>query len=173
MPCNIVDERLTSGRSAWIGPHRLRPVEHTYAKGKSILCRECLSRQLAQSSISWAQHRLDFPAVSCEHCRKVFSLPRQRLDALRHRGRPILCSTCLPKQLKEWQRENTEYGPPRPLVACLTCARRFQLTQETLDQLIANGRAAFCPTCLPEAPGKRLDGKNESLAKTISYYPKM
>jgi len=36
MPCNIVDEWLTSGRSAWIGPHRLCPVEHTCAKGKPL-----------------------------------------------------------------------------------------------------------------------------------------
>jgi serine/threonine protein kinase len=36
MPCNVVDEWLTSGRSAWIGPHRLRPVEHALAKGKPL-----------------------------------------------------------------------------------------------------------------------------------------
>ena len=60
-------------------------------KGKPILCRRCLSSQLTESSVAQAQHRLDFPEVSCEHCQEKFSLPRKRLDALRHRGRPILC----------------------------------------------------------------------------------
>lgn len=36
MPYNVIDEWLTSGRSAWIGPHRLRPIEHALAKGKPL-----------------------------------------------------------------------------------------------------------------------------------------
>jgi serine/threonine protein kinase len=34
--CEPVEKWLQSGRNAWIGPLRLKPVEHTYAKGKPL-----------------------------------------------------------------------------------------------------------------------------------------
>lgn len=135
-------------------------------KGKSILCKYCLSRQFAESSITRAQRRLDFPEVSCEHCRKIFPLPRHRLNALRHRGRPILCSTCLPDQLKKWQKEVAEQDLSHPRVACANCQRRFHLRKEIRDHLAANGKAALCPTCLSQTRGRKLDGANEPPLKS-------
>ena len=79
-------------------------------RGKSILCKRCLSHQFTESSLARAQHQLDFPEVSCEYCQEKFSLPRQRLDTLRHRGRPILCPACLPAQLEKWRAERAEHA---------------------------------------------------------------
>jgi serine/threonine protein kinase len=36
LSCEPVEQWLISGRSALIGPHRLKPIEHTYAKGKPL-----------------------------------------------------------------------------------------------------------------------------------------
>jgi serine/threonine protein kinase len=36
MDCDVVEKWLQSGRPAVIGPHRLKPIEHTYAKGKPL-----------------------------------------------------------------------------------------------------------------------------------------
>lgn len=134
-------------------------------KGKPILCRRCLSSQLTESSVAQAQHRLDFPEVSCEHCQEKFSLPRKRLDSLRHRGRPILCPKCLASQLEKWRAEQAEYDISHPQIACAICEGRFRIRKDTLDQLTATGRAVLCPACLSEAREERLAAKSKPLTK--------
>ena len=134
-------------------------------RGKSILCRRCLSSQLTESSVARAQHRLDFPEVSCEHCQEKFSLPRTRLDSLRHRGRPILCPKCLASQLEQWRAEQAEYDRSHPEIACAICEGRFRIWKETLDPLTLKGRAALCPACLSEAMEKRLAARSKPLTK--------
>jgi DNA-directed RNA polymerase subunit RPC12/RpoP len=138
-------------------------------KGKSILCRRCLSSQFTESSVARAQHRLDFPEVSCEHCGKTFSLPRITVDSLRHRGRPILCPECLPSQLEKWRAEQAEYDRSHPLVACAICGKGFRLRKERLDQLTSQGKAVLCSACLSESREKRLAVKNEPFTKTTVH----
>ncbi|MEN6335158.1 MAG: protein kinase [Phycisphaerales bacterium] len=79
--------------------------EELTERGKPILCKNCLSKHLAQSSLARAQRQAAFPHVSCEHCHHLFSMPRPKLDDLRRRGRPILCPACLGPQIEKWRAE--------------------------------------------------------------------
>jgi hypothetical protein len=134
-------------------------------RGKSILCADCLSNQFRELSVVHAQHRLDFPEVSCEYCRKVFSLPRTKLDSLRHQGRPILCPTCLHTQLERWRAEQAEYDRSHPLVDCAICGKGFRLRKESLDQLTSQGKVILCSVCLRQAREKRPPAKDGPLTK--------
>jgi hypothetical protein len=117
-------------------------------KDRPSLCADCLSSQFRESSLARAQHRLDFPEVSCEHCQERFSLPRHRLDDLRHRGRPLLCPACLPTQLKKWHGEQAQYDCRFPRVACGLCGRQFRLAKERLQALASQGKTVLCRPCL-------------------------
>ncbi len=134
-------------------------------KGKPTLCKRCLSSQFAESSIARVQQQLEFPQVSCEHCHKKFSKPRESLDNLRHRGKPLLCSECLARQLEKWQAERAQYELCYPRVACVTCGQSFRLPKGKLDQLTGKGRAALCPACLRQTLANKFGGKNKSFTK--------
>jgi hypothetical protein len=137
-------------------------------KGKSILCKRCLSHQFAESSLARAQHQFDFPEVSCEHCQEKFSLPRQRLDDLRHRGRPILCPACLRSQLEKWRAEKAEHDLSHPQVACTICGKGFRLRKDKLECLQLRGKSVLCRDCLTKTGCRRqYRGTPASVTKTV------
>lgn len=75
------------------------------AKDKPIFCRECFEIKLDNWSAQRAQQNLLRPEVACEHCQKTFRVMRKKLDTLRQRAKPVLCSNCLTKQLERWKGE--------------------------------------------------------------------
>ena len=129
--------------------------EELVERNKPILCKECLSKHLAQSSLARAERQAAFPHVSCEHCQRTFSMPRPKVDDLRRRGRPILCPACLGPQLQRWRAEQEEHRRDYPRVTCTMCGNCFPLKQEKLDELTAEGKAILCRTCLkPKQEGR-------------------
>ena len=76
------------------------------AKDKPIFCRECFEIKLDSWSAQRAQQNLLRPEVACEHCQKTFRIGRKKLDTLRQRAKPVLCSNCLTKQLERWKGED-------------------------------------------------------------------
>jgi hypothetical protein len=139
--CAVCDEAFSLAQARY---------DELQQKGKPILCRRCLGRHWSALSRAHAQQDLDFPKVSCEHCQRTFALPRQKLDHLRQRGRPLLCPACLGRQLERWRSEQAAYNLSHPLVACATCGQCFRLPRERLDQLTSKGKAVLCRRCLTD-----------------------
>lgn len=135
--------------------------EELIAREKTVLCRDCLGRQLDKASTARARRRRDYPLVSCEHCQEAFPLSRRKLDALRRRGRPILCSACLGTQLKRWDDERAEYDRVFPRITCPTCGRTFRVRKEKLEHLRSQGKAILCRDCLGRSRDGRVTEGNE------------
>jgi len=142
--------------------------EELIERGKPILCKKCLGKHLAQASLARAQRQAAFPEVACEHCRRPFSVPRPKLDDLRRRGRPILCTACLDSQLRRWRAEQEEHRRDYPCVTCSVCGKRFPLRPEKLDELTAEGEAVLCRTCLKPEQGSSTGAQVQPAARTES-----
>ena len=89
-----------------------------------------------------------FPQVCCEHCQEQFRMRREKLNMLRERARPILCTACLVKQLRRWQIEQGEYEKNYPQITCAECRKDFRLRKDKLNTLSSEGKAVLCRDCL-------------------------
>jgi len=66
-------------------------LEDLRARGKPILCRDCLGKQLQ----TWQHERAQrLEAASCATCLAPIRIPRETAAALRARGKPVCCATC-------------------------------------------------------------------------------
>jgi len=128
-------------------------VKTLEGKGHAPLCRSCLQKLLNEWSAGKAQRNMYLPQVCCEHCQTNLRLPREKLDALLHQGRPILCSTCLTEQVKKWR---AEYEKNHPRVECAECGTDFNIRKDKLDVLKHKGKQVLCRDCL----GAKLQAKD-------------
>jgi len=133
------------GGAAWIDEARSHELE---VRQKEVLCNSCLEDQLRACSRQKARHDQTHPAVICEHCLRSFRVLRSRLDLLRVKGKPILCPSCLKKQLRTWEAERAEYDFKYPIGSCTQCEKSFRLRREKLETLIAKGKLLLCRECL-------------------------
>ena len=117
-------------------------------QGKPALCKYCFEVQLDVWSVEKAQQNLAYPQVSCEHCRRCFRIQRQKLDKLRREAKPILCSSCLTKQLQQWESENIARERNYPKVICTECWEPFRIRKDKLDALSSKGKSVLCKDCL-------------------------
>ncbi|MBM4030177.1 MAG: hypothetical protein FJ291_00135 [Planctomycetes bacterium] len=125
-------------------------------QGKPVLCSSCLQAKLSAQSAARLERDSAYPEVNCEHCTAAFRMPRAKLDLLRSQGRPILCGTCLPKQMRLWEAERDQKARDYPQATCAQCATRFRIRREKLEGLTAKGRPVLCRRCLEAAlsPGR-------------------
>lgn len=63
-------------------------------KGKPVLCRDCLNRQLARWESERQQLDHTHPRVTCGRCGERFRMRRQKWDHLRALGKTLLCREC-------------------------------------------------------------------------------
>jgi len=127
------------------------------AKGQSPLCQDCLKLSLNKKFIEKAQKNIEVPQVFCEYCQKSLRLPRQKFDLLIERGKPILCATCLKKQIKKWQ---VEYHQKYRRVTCGACKIGFNIRKNKLDILKHKGKQVLCKDCLRD---KLLSGNRSKI----------
>ena len=118
------------------------------SRGLPFLCKACRNARSKESAARRLQRDHTHPAVTCEHCRRPTRVHRGKLDALRARGSPILCPSCLPGQLDRWKREQGEWERARPQATCAQCETRFRIRKDKHDLLIAAGRPLLCWDCL-------------------------
>ena len=135
----------------WINSGKLGELEQ---RGKRVLCKRCFKMQLQQWRIAQLERARAYPEIACEHCQKTFPIPRAKLDQLRCRAKPILCSSCLHEQLRRWDAERSERERSFPLTRCSGCDKRFRLRREKLETLQAAAKAILCPPCLATALGR-------------------
>jgi len=114
-------------------------------KGQILLCRSCLRNQMDEWSAETAQRNRASPQVRCEHCKGYFRLPREKLEVLLAKGRPILCVPCLGEQIKNWRSEREKKCP---CIACAGCGHRFNIHVDKLNDLKRRGKAVLCRNCL-------------------------
>lgn len=114
-------------------------------KGHKLLCRSCLEVQLNEWSAEKTQRNMEAPQVCCEHCNGYFRLLREKLDALLARGKPILCTECLPEQMKKWR---AEHDKKYRRIACAECGTGFNIRIDKLNDLRHRGKQTFCRDCL-------------------------
>jgi serine/threonine protein kinase len=117
------------------------------SKNQSPLCPACLSLFLTDRSAAKAQQDIKIPKVFCEHCRKNFRIPQEKLDSLLEKGRPILCLGCLEEQVKKWNVENQNMYPH---LICPECKCDFTMKKDKLDILKNKGKKVLCRDCLTE-----------------------
>ena len=116
-------------------------------KGQELLCRNCLKIQMNEWSAGKAQRDMEIPQVCCEHCQVYFRLPREKLDALLAKGKPILCPTCLQNQMRKWKTENEKNYSHE---VCAECGCDFNISKDKLGILKNKGKQVLCRDCLRE-----------------------
>jgi serine/threonine protein kinase len=136
-------------------------VEIIEEKGQAPLCRSCLKIMLNKWSAGKAQRNIQVSQVFCEHCQSHLRLPREKLDSIVNKGKPILCSTCLREQMKKWQ---TEYEKSHPCVTCAECGASFHIKKDKLDVLKHKGRQVLCRDCMGEK--LQAGGKSKEIPTT-------
>jgi len=141
--------------------------EKLKSQDKAILCRSCFEIQLKKWSAGKAERNTAFPQVCCEYCKTYFRLQREKLDTLLDNGKPILCSFCLAKQLRQWQAEHAKYKKDYPQIKCAECGKSFRLRKEKLDSLQSRCKAVFCRDCL----GIKLESNTGPNATSSSQTP--
>jgi len=135
------------GKPDRIDAARLKELEE---RNRPVLCRACLTRDLAQRSELRLQQDRERPEVVCEHCSVTFRTPRERLELLRAKGRPLLCPTCLRRQMQKWYQERQDYEVSFPKIVCARCARPFRMGKEKLESLRSKAKAPLCKGCFQE-----------------------
>ena len=110
-------------------------------RGVAFLCRACRAARRMQRDQT-------YPAVACEHCQQPARIPRDKLDALRAKGSPVLCPTCLSAQLGKWKSEQAAWSNDHPETACSQCGVPFRSRSTKLDTLAAEGKPVLCRDCL-------------------------
>ena len=117
------------------------------AENKSILCKECFKVKLDKWSAERAQQNLLRPEVVCEHCQKTFRITRKKLDTLRQRAKPVLCSNCLTKQLERWEGEKAIFESSHLKIKCKLCSETFLVSKDKRELLLSEGKDIFCRRC--------------------------
>jgi len=120
-------------------------------RGKAILCSPCLSRQLREWIAARQERDEAHPQIACEHCQRTVRLARAKLDDLRSKAKPILCSVCLGQQLRRWEVERQNREREMPRIVCAKCGKEARVRREKLLAIRAKGRVALCPACLTTA----------------------
>jgi len=121
------------------------------ALGRIPLCRTCLQVYLTARAEIRARQDRAHPQASCEHCLRSFRIPRPKLHLLRTRGKPILCPSCLAKQLSVWETECRQRDRDYPKTACAQCGKKFRLGKAKFEILRAREKAILCTVCLSRA----------------------
>ena len=117
------------------------------AENKSILCKECFQLKLDKWSVERTQQNLLRPEVVCEHCQKTFRITRKKLDILRQRAKPVLCSNCLTKQLERWEGEKAAFESSHLKIKCKLCSETFLVSKDKRELLLSEGKDIFCRKC--------------------------
>jgi hypothetical protein len=118
-----------------------------HSRGIAFLCGACRAARRRQRDLT-------YPAIACEHCQRPTRIARPKLEALRSKGSPVLCATCLEEQLIRWKQEQSAWERDHPAVICVQCNSSFRLRKTKLELLVGRGRAPLCNDCLSRA---RLD----------------
>ena len=117
-------------------------------RGMAPLCGQCLRAQMQEAARRRHQRDEQQPWVTCEHCGKAMRVAKIKLEALRSKGRPVLCAECLAQQMQVWEEERQQWEQSHPAVACSQCAKTFRIHRGKLDVLRNTGKAPLCSTCL-------------------------
>ncbi len=144
--------QLKGARYAGLDRRGVRPL--------SKPCRVTRPRQIAPQRLDRDRTH---PAVTCEHCHRSIRIARDKLDALRAKGSPILCSECLHPQLDRWKYEQAVWKQDHPETVCARCGRRFRMRADKRDSLVAVGRSVLCRQCFErkqEARQRLLERQN-------------
>ena len=74
-------------------------LDQLRTRGKPILCRECLPRQLAKWQEERERWEREHPLVQCSQCGTSFRFARTKLKMLQAKGKSVLCRGCLSTRL--------------------------------------------------------------------------
>lgn len=125
-------------------------LEELRARSKPVLCNACLTRYLAEKREQQLRQDWERPEVVCEHCNVTFRLSREKLDRLRSKGRPLLCRSCLERQMQQWAQLRRETELTLAQLTCGRCASPFRIAKDKLAFLQSRGKRALCKSCLGE-----------------------
>ncbi|MBN1506165.1 MAG: protein kinase, partial [Sedimentisphaerales bacterium] len=128
--------------------------EELKARHKPLLCRPCLQEYLQEQTASRLRRDEQYPEIVCERCMRPARMPRDKLDNLRARGKPILCSQCLKVQLAVWQAEAAQHAAEFPRTLCSRCSKPVRVPRTKLDYLRSAGKAVLCLDCLDARSGR-------------------
>lgn len=130
-------------------------VKRVQRRGHELLCPSCLKKQLSHVHEKKARNDHLAPQVLCEHCGHQTRVQRDKLNQLRLDGKPILCGSCLTKQMAHWTLEKATRDQNYPQVHCHDCTSPFRISAHKRDKLLAAGRRLLCPRCRRDLERKR------------------
>ena len=140
------------------------------ARQKPVLCPDCFR----SDTKSWVKARVqrdhEYPEIVCEHCGATARIRRAKLEVLRAKGKPILCRTCLERQLDVWQEEQRQRDHDYPQFVCSSCGTTRRLPREKLSALKTKHRTILCLNCLKQER-ERLSAGNMNGRPIITSIP--